>query len=186
MRKNFGAKPYMYPMPVLIIGSYDENGVPNAMNAAWGGIADYKKVSLYLTSNHKTIKNILLNKEFTISIADEEHILESDYVGIVSGNKEVNKLEKAGLHVSKSELIYAPIIEEYKMILECRLISYDEESEHLVGEIVNVSADESVLDENGLIDSNKLKPIVYDPVHNEYLSLGNKVGNAFKDGLKLK
>ncbi len=186
MRKSFGAKPYTYPQPVLIITSYDENGVPDAMNAAWGGISDDTQISMCLSAGHKTVKNILKRKAFTISMADAAHAVECDYVGIVSANDVPDKLQKAGLHTTKSELVDAPIIDELPMCLECKLISYDEESCRMVGEIVNVSADEKVLDENGKIDPAKLQPITFDPVNNAYLKLGEKVGNAFKDGLKLK
>lgn len=186
MRKNFGAKPYMYPQPVLIIATYDEAGVPNAMNAAWGGIADYKRVALYLSAEHKSVKNILQRKAFTISMADVDHVVECDYVGIVSGNTEPDKFSKAGFHATKSEFIDAPLIDELPMALECKLISFNEVTELLIGEIINVSADERILDEQGKIDPMKLSPITFDAVHNTYLKLGEKVGNAFKDGLKLK
>lgn len=186
MRKNFGAKPFLYPCPVLIIASYDENNNPDAMNAAWGSIADYKKIALYLANSHKTVKNILHKKAFTVSMADANNVVEADYVGIVSGNNVPNKLAKANWHTIKSEFVDAPIIEELAMALECKLISYDEESELLVGEIVNVSADKKVLDEHGKIDPVKLAPITFDPVNNTYIKLGAKVGNAFEDGNKLK
>ena len=186
MRKNFGAKPYTYPQPVLIIASYDENGTPDAMNAAWGGISDDTQISMCLSAGHKTVKNILKRKAFTVSMADAAHVAACDYVGIVSANDVPDKLEKAGFHTSRSEFVDAPLIDELPMALECRLVSYDEESCRMVGEIVNVSAEESVLDENGKIDPGKLQPITFDPVNNAYLKLGEKVGNAFRDGLALK
>ena len=186
MRKNFGAKPYTYPQPVLIIASYDENGTPDAMNAAWGGISDDTQISMCLSAGHKTVKNILKRKAFTVSMADAAHVTACDYVGIVSANDVPDKLEKAGFHTTRSEFVDAPLIDELPMTLECRLVSYDEESCRMVGEIVNVSAEESVLDENGKIDPGKLQPITFDPVNNAYLKLGEKVGNAFQDGLALK
>lgn len=186
MRKNFGAKPYTYPQPVLIIASYDENGTPDAMNAAWGGISDDTQISMCLSAGHKTVKNILKRKAFTVSMADAAHVAACDYVGIVSANNVPDKLEKAGFHTTRSEFVDAPLIDELPMTLECRLVSYDEESCRMVGEIVNVSAEESVLDENGKIDPEKLQPITFDPVNNAYLKLGEKVGNAFRDGLALK
>ncbi len=186
MRKNFGAKPYTYPQPVLIIASYDENGTPDAMNAAWGGISDDTQISMCLSAGHKTVKNILKRKAFTVSMADAAHVAACDYVGIVSANDVPDKLEKAGFHTTRSEFVDAPLIDELPMTLECRLVSYDEESCRMVGEIVNVSAEESVLDENGKIDPGKLQPITFDPVNNAYLKLGEKVGNAFRDGLALK
>ena len=186
MRKNFGAKPYTYPQPVLIIASYDENGTPDAMNAAWGGISDDTQISMCLSAGHKTVKNILKRKAFTVSMADAAHVTACDYVGIVSANDVPDKLEKAGFHTTRSEFVDAPLIDELPMTLECRLVSYDEESCRMVGEIVNVSAEESILDENGKIDPGKLQPITFDPVNNAYLKLGEKVGNAFRDGLALK
>lgn len=186
MRKNFGSKPYIYPMPVLIIASYDENGTPNAMNAAWGCIADSDRIGIYVAGDHKTMANILARKAFTVSMADADHVAEADFVGIVSGNNVPDKFAQAGLHAVKSEFVDAPIIEELPMALECELISFDEESELMVGRIVNISADEKILGENGKIDPMKLRPITFDPVNNTYHVIGEKVGNAFKDGLKLK
>ena len=186
MRKNFGAKPFLYPLPVLIIGSYDENGTPNAMNAAWGTICDMNQVALFLSAGHKTVKNILSRGAFTVSIADAKNVIPADYVGIVSGNDVADKMEKAGWHTTKSEFVDAPVIAELPMTLECKMVSYDHESECMIGEIVNVSADESILGEDGKIDPEKLNPISYDPVQNAYRVLGGKVGNAFKDGVELK
>ena len=184
MRKNFGAKPICYPQPVFILAAYDEDGVPNAMNAAWGGISDDKEISFCISAGHKTTRDILARKAFTVSMADAAHVVECDYVGVVSGNDVPDKLAKCGFHTSKSEFVDAPLIDELAMALECRLLSYDPETGRLVGEIVNVCADESVLTD-GKIDPAKLKPITFDPVNNAYLVLGEKVGNAFKDGLKL-
>ena len=186
MRKNFGAKPYLYPQPVFIIATYDENGTPDAMNAAWGGLSESAEISICLSPEHKTVKNILAKGAFTVSMADAAHVVECDYVGIVSANDVPNKLEKAGFHTTKAEFVDAPLIEELPMALECRFVSYDEETCRTVGEIINVNADERILDENGKIDPAKLHPITYDPVHHTYLKLGEKVGNAFRDGAKLK
>lgn len=185
MRKNFGSKTWLYPMPVFIVAAYDENGVPNAMNAAWGGIYTDNEVGICLAEEHKTTHNILTTKAFTVSMGTAEFVKACDYVGIVSGNKEANKIEKAGFHTQKSEYVNAPLIEELPMTLECELISYDPETCQLVGSIVNVSASEEILDENGKIDPTKLKPITYDPIHHKYLVLGEQVGNAFADGKKL-
>ena len=185
MRKNFGAKTYLYPLPVLIVAAYDENGTPNAMNAAWGGISDDNQVALCLSAGHKTTKNILAKGAFTVSMADAAHVVECDYLGVVSGNKEPNKLAKAGLHAVKSEFVDAPVIEELPMTLECKLIKVTQEG-LILGEIVNVSADESILDNSGKIDPAKLRPITFDPVNNKYIQLGEVVGNAFRDGLKIK
>lgn len=186
MRKNYGAKAMLYPMPVLIIGSYDENGTADAMNAAWGGICEETQISICVSEDHKTTKNILARGAFTVSVADAENVVAADYVGVVSGNKEPDKIKKAGWTVLKSEFVDAPLFVELPMALECKLISYDEESCRLVGEIINVCADERILDAEGKIDLTKFSPITYDPVHHTYRKLGEVVGQAFNDGLKLK
>lgn len=139
-----------------------------------------------ISAEHKTTANILSRGAFTVSMATAEQMTACDYVGIESGNNVTNKLEKAGWHTTQSEFVDAPLIDELPMTVECRLVSYDPESCRLVGEIVNVSADESVLDEGGKIDPDKLQPITFDPIHNAYRVLGKKVGNAFRDGAKLK
>lgn len=185
MRKNFGAKAFLYPQPVLIIATYDENGTPDAMNAAWGCICDYDKILLCLAAEHKTVENLLKRKAFTVSPADATHVVAEDYVGVVSANKVPDKFAKAGFHASKSAFVDAPIIDELPMTLECELESFDEETEWVVGKIVNVSAEEAVLTD-GKIDPEKLQPICFDPVNYAYHKLGVKVGNAFKDGLSLK
>ena len=186
MRKNFGSKPFVYPMPVFIIGSYDENNVPDAMNAAWGCICDYDKVAVCLAQEHKTTKNILLKKAFTVSMADSANVVACDYVGVVSANDVPNKLEICGWHTVKSEFVDAPVIEELPMTLECEMVSFDTETDIMIGRIVNVSAEERILGENGKIDALKLDPITFDPVNYDYITLGKKVGKAFKDGLQLK
>lgn len=185
MRKNFGAKPILYPQPVFIIGSYDENGKPDAMNAAWGGISESNEISMCLSAGHKTVKNILVKKAFTVSMATADTVVPCDYVGIVSGNKEPKKLEKAGFHAIKSNFVDAPVFEELPMAVECKLISYDPETCRMVGEIVNVCAEESVLTD-GKIDPMKLRPITFDGMNNAYYVLGEKVGNAFSDGSSIK
>ena len=185
MRKNFGAQTWMYPMPVLIIGTYDENGIPDAMNAAWGGIYDYKTVMVSLADDHKTTQNIKKTGAFTVSFATAETVVACDYVGIVSANDVPDKLEKAGFHTAKSEFVNAPLIDELPVTLECKLKKFNEDG-ICIGEIVNVSAEEAILDEKGRIDVNKLAPIIFDGVTYDYLSFGEKVGKAFSDGKKLK
>ncbi|MBQ9117454.1 MAG: flavin reductase family protein [Clostridia bacterium] len=185
MRKNFGAKSWLYPMPVLIIGTYDGEEKPNAMNAAWGGIYDTDQVMVCLSDDHKTTENIRRNGAFTVSFATVDTVIPCDYVGIVSGNDVSDKFERAGFHALKSETVNAPIIEELPMTLECRLIKFNDDG-ICVGKIVNVSADESILDENGTVDAKKLDPIIYDGVTHAYWSFGEKVGQAFSDGEKLK
>lgn len=163
MRKNFGAKPYTYPQPVFIIATYGEDGTPDAMNAAWGGISEENRIAMCLSAEHKTVENILARGAFTVSMATEKYVTECDYVGIVSANDVPDKLAKAGFHTVKSDLVDAPIIEELPMALECKLISYDPETCRLEGEIVNVSADESVLDGKGKIDPRKTPPHHFRP-----------------------
>lgn len=186
MRKNFGAKPMCYPMPVYIIGTYGADGVPNAMNAAWGGISEDTQISICISADHKTTENILARKAFTVSMATAKYLAACDYVGLVSGTKEPDKFAKAGFHATKSEFVDAPLIDELPMALECVLVSYDPESCRLVGQILNVCADESILGENGKVDVQKLLPITYDPMNHHYVVLGEKVGQAFHDGLALK
>ncbi|MBR6217051.1 MAG: flavin reductase family protein [Eubacterium sp.] len=181
-RVNFGAKPIMFPQPVLIIATYDENGVPNAMNAAWGITTDYKEITISL-AEHKTTDNLKVRKAFTVSMATEDQVIPCDYVGIESARNVPDKFERAGFHATKSEFVDAPLIDELPMALECRVKSYEDDI--LIGEIVNVSADENVLTD-GKIDPKKLKPITFDPANHTYVGLGEKVGDAFKDGAKLK
>ena len=186
MRKNFGVKTWLYPMPVFIVAAYDNEGKPNAMNAAWGGIYTDNMRGICLSEDHKTTQNILATRAFTVSMATAEQVTACDYVGIVSGNKEPDKFLKAGFHATKSEFVNAPIIDELPMTLECELVSYDTETCFMVGKIVNISADEKILNENGKIDLSKLRPITYDPCNHDYIELGAKVGNAFSDGKSLK
>jgi len=185
MRKNFGAKTICYPMPVFIIGTYNADGTPNAMNAAWGGISEEQEISICVDNTHKTAVNLIARKAFTVSMATAKYVAACDYVGIVSGNKEPNKFEKAGFHATKSEFVDAPLIDELPMALECEFISYDEETGLLLGKILNVCAEERILTD-GKINLNKFHPITYDPSGHGYYTLGKKVGNAFSDGKQLK
>ena len=186
MRRNFGAKPILYPQPVFIIATYGEGGVPNAMNAAWGGLSEETEIMICISAGHKTTKNILERGAFTVSMGTADTVVACDYVGVVSGNDVPDKFERAGFHAVPSELVDAPIIKELPMALECKLKSYDENTCRLIGEIVNVSCDEAYLDAEGRINTAKLRPITFDPSRNEYLVIGEKVGNAFRDGLALK
>ena len=186
MRINFGPKTMCYPMPVFIIGTYNEDGTPNAMNAAWGGISEEAEISICVDSEHKTADNVTARKAFTVSMATAEHVAACDYVGMVSGHKDPNKFTKAGFHGTRSQFVDAPLIDELPMSLECELISYDPASCRLVGRIVNVSVDEAVVDKNGKVDVSKLRPITYDSMNHHYLVLGEQVGRAFHDGLLFK
>lgn len=183
MRINYGIKTYLYPQPVLILATYDEAGKPNAMNAAWGGICDEDKLIISL-GKHKTTDNIALRKAFTVCVADAEHTAACDYLGIVSGADEPDKLAKAGLTVTKSEFVDAPVINELPISLECELYKIVENGLY-IGTIKNVSADERFVGEDGKPDLTKFTPITFDPVHCKYVALGKEVGNAFSDGKQI-
>ncbi len=186
MKKNLKPKAYMYPLPVLIIGTYDEKGNPNAMNAAWGTVCDENLVSICISSGHKTMKNIKLNKQFTVAFADVKNVVPADYVGVVSGNKITNKFERTGWHHVRGEFVNAPIIQEFPLSLECELVSYDQDSEVCIGRVVNVQADENILTDKDKVDLTKFKPLCFDCDTHGYYTFGEKVGQAFSDGLKLK
>ena len=185
MRKNFPVNPWFYPLPVLIIGTYDENGKPDAMNAAWGGLYDSDLVEICLSSGHKTTKNILKKKAFTVAFGTADTVAACDYVGLVSANNVGDKMQRSGFTTTKSAVIDAPIINELPLALECKLEKVTEDG-NVIGKIVNICADESILDENGEIDYKKLRPISYEPVKNEYVVMGESVGKAFSEGKKLK
>ena len=186
MRRNFGVKPWTYPQPVFIIATYGEDGTPDAMNAAWGGISEHNEISMCLSGGHKTVENILRRGAFTVSMADAAHVTACDYVGLVSGHQVPDKFARAGFHALKSEFVDAPLIEELAVAVECRLKDYDPESCILRGAIVNVSVDERVCGADGKVDAAKVAPIMFDPFNNEYLAVGPKVADAFSEGRKLK
>ena len=176
-------KSVITPEGVFIVGSYDENGVPNAMNAAWGIQSDYGEITLFL-AKHKTTDNIRKTKAFTVAMATKDTVVISDYFGVETGNR-VNKIEKAGCHVHKSAHVNAPIIEEYPLTLECEMKSWDDETGILVGKIVSEQADESILTD-GRVDLDKMQPIMFDIASGSYRTIGPVVGKAFHDGLALK
>ena len=186
MKKDLGVHPYLFPMPVLMIATYGENDKVDVMNMAWGGICDNNMVALNITESHKTSKNIKERKAFTLSIADIDHLAESDFFGTASGNKMKDKFERTGMHVVKSTRVDAPIIEEYPITLECKAVDLQHTvyGFRVLGEIVNVVADEKVLDENGKVDPSKLNAFVFDQFQNGYYKIGEKVGEAWKSGLK--
>ena len=178
-----GKKSVITPEGVFIIGTYDENGTPNAMNAAWGMQSDMGEITLTL-SKHKTTENFEKTGAFTVAFGTADTLLISDYFGVETGKK-VNKIEKAGCHVHKSAHVNAPIIEEYPLTLECKVRNWDSETGYLIGEIVASQADESILTD-GKVDLGKLRPIIFDSSFNAYRVVGDIVGKAFSDGLKLK
>ena len=171
-------------MPVLIVGTYDGEGNPNAMNAAWGGIYDTNLVMVCLADDHKTTENIKKNGAFTLSFATREMLVPCDYVGIVSANDTPDKFQRAGFTATKSEFVNAPIINELPMAVECKLMKFNEDG-ICIGEIVNVSAEKEILNEDGKIDAKKLDPICYDSSLHFYWNLGEVAGRAFSDGKKL-
>lgn len=185
MRKSLKAEPLFFPEPVCIVATYDEKGNPDAMNAAWGGISDTNEIHLCLSYEHKTVKNILKKKCFTVSCGTEDTVVSCDYVGMISGNKDKDKIKNSVFHVIKSSKINAPIIKELPFALECKLISYDKNTGHTYGKIVSISVDSKVLT-NGKIDIKKVKPIIFDGEMHRYYSIGRKVGNAFRDYKKIK
>ena len=184
-RKSFGPKPLSYPQPVWIIATYDENGCPDAMNAAWGGISEMNEISVCLSPGHKTCKNFARTGAFTISMADAAHVEGCDYVGIASGNSVPDKFARAGFTATKSALVNAPIINELAVCLECRVKEFDTATCILKGEIVNVSVDEAALTEDGKVDLRKVDPICLDPFNHTYNRIGEVVGEAWGSGKKL-
>ena len=183
-RKNFSDKAVITPLPAIMIATWDENQNPDVMMAAWGGQCGPKHITFEL-SKHKTTDNIRLKKAFTISFATKNDIVQSDYFGIVSGNDVPDKVVKAGFTVTPSPNVDAPIINEYKLTLECKVVTFDEDENggaRVIGEIVNMSADESILDEAGNIDLGKLQPVIFDSSNNTYRVVGEKVGQAWGSG----
>lgn len=187
MRKNLNITEGIFPMPVLMVATYNDDGSVNVMNAAWGTMQERGRVALNLTKSHKTVKNILSRGAFTLSIADASHVVEADYFGIVSGNKMLNKFENSGLTACKSELLDAPIINEFPLCLECEFIEYQSDTYGIgvIGNVVNVTADERVMVDDK-VDMTLVNAIAFDPYTHGYYSVGERVGDAFKDGLKLK
>lgn len=183
MKKNFGNTTIIAPLPVLIVATYDANSVPDAMNAAWGGQCGYHHVALNLSKNHKTTENLRQRKAFTLSIANRENLVLSDYFGLISGYKE-DKIAKSGVHVTQSAFVDAPVIEEYPLTLECRVVGIEDAfgEVRVVGEVVNMQADEAILNEEGKVDMDKLQPLSFDSSARTYRVLGETVGTAFRDG----
>ncbi|MDD3590448.1 MAG: flavin reductase family protein [Thermoguttaceae bacterium] len=187
-RTNFGPKTWMFPMPALVIGTYNADGSVNAMTAAWGGICQDKPpgIIIALSNSHKTTANIERTGFFTVAIATVETVVPTDFFGIVSGIRDPKKFEKTGLHAHNSEFVNAPVIEEYKMVLECKLFDkfVFKDEVRFVGEIVNVTVDDSVLTD-GQIDAAKLQPVAWNPISHEYVKLGESVGLAWNIGKAL-
>lgn len=187
MKKDLGVKPYVFPMPVLMIATYGEDGTVDVMNMAWGGICGDDKVALNISAGHKTAKNIRARGVFTLSIADADHLEAADFFGIASGNKMADKFERSGLHAVQSSRVDAPIVEEFPVALECRVAEIQDLDDELrvVGQIVNVCAEETVLDEQGKVDPVKVNALVFDPFRSGYYKIGEKAGQAWDSGKAL-
>ena len=183
MRKDIKIVPAIFPMPVLMIATYNEDGSVDVMNAAWGTAFDFKQIKLFISDGHKTTKNIERTGCFTVSLATTEYLKESDYFGIASGNNVKDKFERTGMTAVKSEHVDAPIIQEYPVCMECKAIVLDG-GYGVLGEIVNLSVDEKYLDENGNPDLSKMNTLAYDPFTHGYYEVTKKVGQAFQDGKK--
>lgn len=187
MKKDLGVKPYLYPMPTYMIGTYNENGSVDVMMMAWGGICAEDMVALNLEDDHKTVANIRNRGAFTLAVPGTDTLAESDYFGIASSNKTEDKFERTGLHASKSKNVDAPVVEEYPLTLECTVVKIEDEPYGLrvLGRIVNVLADEKILDEKGRVDAGKLNAFVFDQMRNGYYAIGGKVGQAWHSGAGL-
>lgn len=187
MRVKLDLTEGIFPMPVLMVAAYNEDGSVNVMNAAWGTMQSRGNVALKLTETHKTVENIKARGAFTISIADEKHLVEADYFGVESGHKAPDKFEKSGLTAGKAECVDAPVINEFPLCLECEFIEYqsDEYGVGVIGKVVNITADESVM-VDGKLDMSLVHAIAFDPYTHGYYRVSERVGEAFKDGLKLK
>ena len=187
MKKDIGTAALVTPMPVCIVAAYDKDGKPNAMNAAWGMNSGRDEVALFISKPHKTTKNILETKAFTVSIADAANVVQADYVGIDTGNKVENKFEKSGLHETKSKVVNAPVIEEFPLVMECELeeVIDTEHTFAIIGKVVNTQVEESALDENGKVDITKLNAISFDTFQFGYYTLGEKVATAWDAGKPL-
>ena len=181
MKRNFGKKNWMFPMPVLMIGTYNDDGTPNMMTAAWGGITLEDEITICIDTDHKTWANIGARKAFTVAFGTADTVRVCDYLGIVSGNDVSDKVTKCGLTAAKSEFVDAPIMEELPLVLECELVSMNESNCNVVGRILNCAVEESALTD-GTPDAEKMKPICYDPCAHVYRVMGEMVAKAFSCG----
>ena len=186
--KRFGKKAWLLPQPVLVIGTFNKDGEPDAMTAAWAGQWDACEIVISMGS-HATTENLNACGEFTVAFATAETMAASDYVGIVSAKCDPDKMKKTGWTAVKSENVNAPVFTDFPMTLECRIVRKIDESEtgyYIVAEIVDILCDERYLAADGKPDMEKMELITFDPVHNGYIQLGERVGAAFSEGKKLK
>lgn len=187
MTKNFGVKPYLFPMPTYMIGTYNDDDSVDVMMMAWGGICAEDMVALNLEAEHKTVTNLEKRKAFTLSVPGTDTIKESDYLGIATSNKTPDKFARTGLHAVKSDKVDAPVVTEYPLTLECEVVEMQNQPYGLrvLGKIVNVIADEKILDENGKIDAGKIQAFAFDQMQYGYYAIGEKVGQAWHSGADL-
>lgn len=186
--KGFKPNSWFLPQAVIVIGTYDADGTPNAMNAAWAGTWDQDEIVISM-GNHQTTVNLLANPDFTVAFATKETLVAADYVGIVSGKKVKDKVARTGWKVEKGATVYAPVSTDFPMTMECRIVKKFDESAtgfYLVAKVLNIQCDERYLAADGKPDVEKMHVITFDPVHHGYLEIGARVGNAFKDGAQLK
>ena len=185
--KELGVQPYLFPMPTYMIGTYNEDDSVDVMMMAWGGICDTKMVALNLEADHKTVANLRQRNAFTLAVPGTDTIKESDFFGIATSNKMADKFERSGLHAVKSDKVDAPVIQEYPLTLECKVVEFQDQPYGLrvLGEIVNVLADEKVLDEKGKIDAGKLNAFAFDQMRNGYYAIGEQIARAWNAGAGL-
>jgi len=189
MRKDLGVMPAAFPMPVLMIATYNKDNTVNVMNMAWGGICGGKYIALNISETHQTSENIKMRGAFTVSIADRKHLAEADYFGIVSGSDVPEKFSHTNMSSTKSQFVDAPIVEEWPVTMECRVAKIQKDPEfgfRVIGEIMNVSAHEDVLDEDGKVDVSKVDAVAFDNFRNDYYAIGEKVGAAWGIGMELE
>ncbi len=184
MRKNLGVNPYLFPMPTYMINTYNEDNSVDVMMMAWGGICAEDMVALNLGTEHKTVANIKARKAFTLAVPGTDTLKESDFFGIATANTMADKFKRSGLHAVKSDKVDAPIITEYPLHLECEVIEMQQQPYGLrvLGKIVDVIADEKILDETGKIDAAKIHAFAFDQMQNGYYAIGEKVGQAWRSG----
>lgn len=184
MKKSLGVMPYLFPMPVLVIGTYNDDGSVDIMTMAWGGLCDYTMVALNLDEEHRTSSNIKKRGAFTLAIADAAHIGEADFAGLVSAAHDAKKFEKTGLHAVRSEKVDAPVIEEFPVTLECTVaeLQHTIAGFRVIGKIEDLLADESVLNEKGAIDSEKVDAAVFDTASRGYYRVGEAIGRMGESG----
>ncbi len=187
MSKNLGVKPYLFPMPTYMIGTYNEDDTVDVMMMAWGGICAEDMVALNLEAEHKTVANLETRKAFTLAVPGTDTLRESDFLGIASSNKMADKFERTGLHAVKSERVDAPVITEYPLTLECEVVEMQSQPYGLrvLGKIINVIADEKILEDAGKIDAGKVRAFTFDQMKNGYYAVGEKVGQAWHSGAGL-